>query len=175
MKIAGKEKLESSNISEYNDTKRKFEICREKIVDRMNYIIHSIFEICGGKLDWWDLENDDPEYRSQDIKPDFPLFSDYISFYAVGSLKNDYIVDKSGLEICIRNEFPMRWLREDFEDEIKKGLAEVKRRAELRKLHDQEKAKTRKEKQDKLKQEVLAKLTPEEIKALFSKKDKTYP
>lgn len=175
METVGKEKLEYSDISEYVDTKSKLEICREKIVNRMNYIVRSIFEICGGKLDWWDLENDDPEYRSHGIKPDFPLFDDFISFYAVGSLKNDYIVDKSGKEICIRDEFPMRWFREDFEDEIKNGLKEVKRRAELRKLHDQEKSKARKEKQEKLKAEVLAKLTPEEIKALFSKKNKTYP
>jgi hypothetical protein len=167
-------KLELSTITEYAEKKEQFEACRGKIIDRMNYIIRSIFEICGGKLDWWDLKNDDPEYRSSIIKPEINMFDDFVSFYAVGSLKNDCIVDKNGNGIFIREEFPKRWLWEDFEDEIKNGLAEVKRREELSKLHAQKKEKEKLEKQEQIKQQVLAKLTPEEIKALFNKKNKTY-
>lgn len=160
-------KLEPSIINEYLGEKERFETCRGKIIDRMNYIVRSIFEICGGNLDWWDVENDDPEYRSSGIKPDFNSFDDYISFYAVGSLKNAWIIDKDGREICLRERFPTRWLWEDFEDEIKNGLAEIKHRAELCKIKDQEKAKARKEKQEHLKQQAMGKLTKEELKALL--------
>lgn len=141
-----------------------------KLSDRMNYIVKTIFRTCGGKLEWWDWKNDDPNYRSEIVQPDINEFYGFIKYYSVGSLKNDMIIAKDGQEMIIRDEVPIRWLWEDFEEELTNGLAEKKRREELRKEHGEQKALEKKEKNKELRKQAMSKLSPEEMSALGVKK-----
>lgn len=43
--------------------------------------------------------------------------------------KNNYIIlDKDGFEICLGDGFPIRWLYEDFEDELSTGIVKYSER-----------------------------------------------
>jgi hypothetical protein len=141
------------------DAHAKYAAHLRLLSDRMNYIVHYVFEKVGGKVDWWDWGNEDNE-------------GDFIYAFSPKQLEitgswnkgeKTKFVSKSGEVLTLDGYFPTRWLYEDFEEEYTRGL-----QLYVEKMKEK-KNKTKNEKEQE-KQALLtsarSKLTPEEIKAL---------
>lgn len=129
----------------------------KKIEKRFDYIMQKMGEIIGFTIDWYDYDNagedtDTPGYFDSD------RYGSHIRFLGKFYYKNDYFKK-------YQNEFPTDWLKDDFEQVLKKEVAEFKKQQED--VENKKKADAELERQlalelaEKQKQ-IMEKLTPEE-------------
>jgi hypothetical protein len=162
-------KIDKSDIDQYWSYLNKASAYGNKIEERCDYIIRKIFISCGGGVEYWHF-NDAPEGDQGSLHR--ALDADSVSNFTVETLRY-YDEDHQllarlddGSLVELYNGFPLRWLYEDFEDELDRG----KKRYEKEQLdaaakNKEEKAAKKREK-EKLKVSAAAKLTEEERKAL---------
>ena len=131
------------------------------ITDRCDYIIRKIFEIQGGKVEWWDFSNgrdsSDGYFDADRYKTDIRFIGEF-----KGNWDNFYMTDS----------FPTNWLWENFEDSLTKEVGDWKDKVAIKKEEAKNKKIERENKNKELIKSALAKLTPEECKALGHRKPK---
>ena len=125
---------------------------------RIHYILTVIGKECYGSLDWWDWREEGDSFN-----PDMNMAGGVVSFHAEwrgNSFCNSAIID--GHEWDFSHEFPIRFLYEDFENELRVGVKTFKEQEQLKK----DKAKASREKKKLEKDAALSKLSKEDKKAL---------
>lgn len=141
----------------------------EKILDRITYIIETYVSLWDNKLSTWYF-HDAPEGEAgnfwenhDEYKVHSLLIEDrHISDGKTANHNTEYILlDKNNKEIEIFDSFPVRWLWEDFEQELIEGKAKY----ESKQL---EKASAKQQKKQKWLNSAKAKLSKAELKALKS-------
>lgn len=152
-------KLTQEDIDNWENA-QKFE---QKILDRIDYIIKTIYQTFGRRLSYWYFygagEGEVGNIPAHALKP-----GGYISPVCnphkdtMVHLKNERVVDLLG------DGFPSRWLYEDFEDELKLGKNNY-----IKHIEDEKARKKERAEQNKVKKEEGAKKRGEEIKALMAK------
>lgn len=151
------------------------QLSKLKIIGRICYIYKTIASGFGAKLNW-SLE--DYEIKEYDIE-ELNDCRDGI-YCCLDNPLNDFLINAIAL---IKNHkgskvehdfsdgsFPIRWIFEDFEDELKSGIKEhedmLKKELEEEKANKQRLAKTEKNRKNII-ANVKKKLTPEEIEVVF--------
>lgn len=163
-----KEKIAKETFAKWQDLNNQAGALEGGIIDRVDYIIHKIFAVFNNELDWWDFPGDGDRCEGGRLSDAIRHDDDIFCFTAETReyLKEKVILLKDGSEWGFDNEFPTRWLFEDFEEELiegKKKFEEVKiERAKQALL----KKKTKKEKDKILVEQAKAKLSKEELAAL---------
>jgi hypothetical protein len=139
----------------------------QDIIDRIGYIIRTIYKEIGEELSTWYFDGaDEGEVGIIDID-DYGtgLFGTSIVYEpglydTMVKLKKEGVIDLGG------DGLPTRWLYEDFEDELRAGIvAYEKHQVAEKEARAKKKIATTKSKNEKL-AAIKAKLTPEEIKFL---------
>jgi hypothetical protein len=139
--------------------------------NRITYIVQQICKAYKTELHTWQFFNYDYEDSSVG---DFgrACYVDYINVHItvvngnnnLGSLSNDKIILKDGTTWGL-DHIPLRWLFEDFEEELTQGcktyLEQLEKEKELKNIQS-------KNKKDLIKS-IKSKLTPEELKAVMIK------
>lgn len=149
--------LTKETIAEVLEAHKKYSTLSEQIDKRMKFILEFCINTVGGKLGWWDWEDE----------ADFPnAYSPELLYIAGEWTCGDKMkfIDKNGEEQCFYS-IPTRWLYEDFQDEFVNGIKLYK---------EKQQAKTKKKQQNRQNREKLiasakAKLTAEELKAILKK------
>ena len=140
----------------------------EVIQDRVNYILRKTAEIFGGKIEWWDWSNGAGEADGH-FEPSF-LRDKCINVDGEtkgGGDDGDWVaILKNDEEWELRLEFPIRWLTEDFEQELIAGIEKYKDKKLKRKETEKQKKLAREINKQKLVNAAKAKLTKEELAAI---------
>lgn len=139
-----------------------------KILDRITYVLRAIYKEFGAELDYWYFDGAG-EGEVGDL--DSHLDKDSIHSFMIFT-KEPYEGDEmfakldDGTYAEFGYDFPTRWLYEDFEDELSRGVAIVKQEALDEEKKKAEKKAAKKAEKERLKASAASKLTPEERKAL---------
>lgn len=157
------------SFEEFNKLKQTADLYHQAIEERLNYLFHTIFENCGSYLQTWWVSGAD-EGKVGDINK-LLRGSNYIHFGQVccESPKRDYEKFKvilDGKEWDLLSAIPKRWLFENFEDELDKGLESYRTKLKNKKLSAVDKRKANKQLKEKLIVSARSKLTIEEQKAV---------
>lgn len=136
----------------------------EQIVDRINYIMESIFSLFSKKSAYWyfygagegEVGNLWANYNQSHI--------DMVIDECPG--ESMVVLLKDGTEWGFDDSIPTRWLFEDFETELTEGKKKYKELEEDRKNTDKAKRLYQKEQNKKLAQVAKSKLTKKELAAL---------
>lgn len=120
-------KLSEQDISDYKEARKAFKKKENEIVKRINYIVKTFCKACGE-------ENCDWQFYYEEEKID--LTEDWIEVIMSPSLALT-MINKHGEEIDLENDFPIRWLIEDFEQELIDGI-ELYNRSENKKKEKEE-------------------------------------
>ena len=150
-----KRDIEKTKIA-YNNWKSS----EQKIFDRSNYILHKTAEMFGGKIEWWDW---DEEHF------DISMMSDEaINVYGKTKCRGagEWVAILNGDEWELKLAFPRRWLLEDFEQELSEGIKKYNEEKITHLEIEKQKTLTRKSNRQKLLNSAKEKLTKEERKAL---------
>lgn len=152
------------NWQEAHAKASKFE---DQIIDRIDYILNTWFEVFGSKLDYWYFDGAD-EGEVGNLSRYFDNNSISGFYVEVNKCPNEMIIiDKDGHEWGWESEIPTRWLFEDgVKEEIVNGKAEYERRERERKEKKKQSAANRKAKDEQLAAEAMKKLSKEELAAL---------
>lgn len=150
-------------FGERAEVQRKLGELEQPLFNRINYVIESAITQLGGTVAWWDWKYPDGPDSIDNVFQGGDYF--FPIDWEVDGLGTDdtWIIDKYGIETCLFEGFPVRWLFEEFESEVTEGRqkwadAEAKRLKSLRAY--------KKTKKQQLIASAKNKLTPEERKAL---------
>lgn len=154
-------KLTIDEINLYKDYLAKAGRLEDKIYKRIDYILKRCFAEIGKELkdgDWW--------FYSDDCAPISKHIGKYVSgfeFHKYSPDNSPILIDRDGNIVEITDGFPSRWLTEDFEEELVRGV-------ELYRKQQEEIKRKAAEESDKLKNSLkakaLAKLTAAEKRVL---------
>lgn len=139
-----------------------------KILDRITYVLRTIFKEFGTELDYWYFCGaEEGEVGNLDAHLDKNSVSSFMTF-TKGPYEGGEMFAKLNDGTCAEfgYEFPTRWLYEDFEDELSRGVAIVKQEELDEEKEKAEKKAAKKATKEKLKASAAAKLTADERKAL---------
>lgn len=157
--------ITDGDITALNSTYNAYNQHAQGIQNRVNYIVRKTAEIFGGKIGWWDWNNGGGEVDGH-FEPSF-LRNDYINVDGETKGGGDWVaILKDDEEWELRLVVPLRWLTEDFEQELIDGIQKYKDKELKRKETEKQKKLTRAANKQKLLETVKAKLTKEELKAL---------
>ena len=129
-------------VAEAEEVSRRAENLEQSIIDRISYIMASVFKLFGkSKAYWWFNGASEGEVGSFWKNYDKEQIS---VITECPSGEEMIILLKDGSEWGLVDGFPTRWLFEDFETEIKEGKQKYKekeiiRKTELKKLSDRKK------------------------------------
>jgi hypothetical protein len=144
----------------------------EKITDRMNYILHSLFEMYGAKLDTWYFDGageGEMGELSRYLRDD-EIYGIVTELYTRDRFRDKQVdiifIDKNDHECSYEGAIPTRWLFEDFETEVLEGKKKYEEKEAARKLQAKENLKKQKEEDKKLAEVAKAKLSKKELAAL---------
>jgi len=165
--------ISNSTISYWKKLRQEADEVENVITDRIDYILHFIFNFEKAKLHSWYFEGASEgeignlgSYLGSDgtiysIVTDGSNFSGY-----------SYIL-KDGTRWSYEGILPYRWLFEDFESELIEGKQKFDEKEKLRKLQLKEKKEKKKQKEalrsvedSKMMSELKQKLSPEELGVL---------
>jgi len=145
-------------ISHRNSLSKEIAKVDGLIGNRITYIAEFVCNAFEQKLDCWYFS--DAENFSEAVKGDRIT----LSMYAKN--RTDYICNvillKDGTEWQL-DEIPLRWLTEDFEDEVVEGRLKYIKYLETKKQETKERLLKEKADKEKVLQEIKNKLTPEEF------------
>lgn len=140
----------------------------EEIVNRIDHILRTWFQIYGAKLEYWYFDGA-AEGEVGDLHR-FMNEDNIYNFYteAKNYPENDLIfIDRDGDEYAWQSEIPTRWLYDDnFEEEIRQGKIKYELQEEERKAKKKQSAALKKEINEKLVAQAKLKLSKEELAAL---------
>ena len=163
--------ISADTITHCKELRNKLNLLEGEIIDRLNYIIYTMFSMWGINFDTWYFEGAEEgevgnlwrNYASDEISGLVLDFDRHEEEYNSGSIT---IIDKDGDEWQFYNSIPTRWLFEPFEGELAKGKELFFQQEIARKEALKTKRAKQKEKDLKLAEAAKAKLSPEEIAAL---------
>lgn len=155
-------------VAQWHLSKKETIKLEEEILDRIDYILNTWFNIYGAKLDYWYFDGaEEGEVGDMSRYFDDDSISGFyteVENYPDGDMA---FIDKEGDEYSWQSEIPTRWLFEEgFAEEITKGKAEYERLEAERKANKKKKAAAKKEKDALLAAQAKAKLSKEELAAL---------
>lgn len=165
-------KITADHLTKAAEAERVANELKSPIYDRCQEVVNVICEIFGKRLDWWHFGyGESSEISGGEFDFDWKDFT-YGHIYAKGG--SNLICDlKEGEEIDLSQGFPIRFLYEDFEEELTEGVAKAKVRIEKEKMRKKEKDQAAKLRKAELTASAKAKLksvlSPEEIRALKGK------
>ncbi len=138
------------------------------IIERITYIIHTLFEKFDMKLDTW--------YFDDAGESQVGNLADHYGKYEIDSIaielnknfkyKDISIIDRFGEEWSWGNSIPIRWLFEDFEKEIIDGKVKYIEKEAARKSRQKELSANKKKKDQLLIEQAKKKLSTEELAAI---------
>lgn len=138
-----------------------------QIINRVTYIIEFWFQTFGAKVTNWYFD-----------EAGEGMVGDLIDNLNPNSISNIYtdckphpkgdmvIIDKHGDEYIWESEIPIRWLFEDFEDEVTNGKKLFEEKELTRKSKKKELSLAKKAEDEKLIAEAKKKLSPQELAAI---------
>lgn len=153
-------------LNEYKQKQEEADWYKGAIVDRIDYILKSIFDFEGGSLNYWYFDG-----ASEGEVGDFSYAMGDNEIYNIITEGNpfgkgyNYIL-KDGKVWKYEGSIPSRWLFEDFEEELVKGKESFDRREEEQKKKKKEASESKKIKNQMLAEQAKAKLSKEELLAL---------
>ena len=138
------------------------------IIERLSYIVHTIYNIFGYQVNTWYFD-DAKEGEVGDLKNH--IYNDYINNIIVEckSLKKDpaiIIFDKNRFEWEKDLGIPVRWLFENFEQEIIDGKKKFEEKEAARKAKNKEQSAKQKLEDQELINSAKSKLSKKELAAL---------
>jgi hypothetical protein len=165
MKIIPIKPITPELVKEAEDLASKAGRLEERIIERIHYIMVSIFKTFNKKEAYWyfygaeegDVGDLWKHYNKDDIN--------VVVINAVGGDKM-IILLKDGSEWGFEDSIPTRWLFEDFEEELSEGKKKFKEKEESRKLAEQEKRRQKKDTDVAIAKVAKAKLSKKELAAL---------
>lgn len=137
------------------------------ILNRITYILEVWFAAFGAKLENWYFDNageGEVGNLCDNVNPDsiVNIYSECKPF----PRKEMVILDKWGDEWGWESEIPLRWLFEDFEDEVNNGKKLFDEKELARKSKKKELSLAKKMKDEELIEKAKMKLSPEELAAI---------
>ena len=145
-------------VADWKETRHRADVLESKIVDRMDYIIHTVCKTFDVSLETWYFD-DAQEGQMGHLTCDDP---ELFAKWDIRDRKEMVILTQDDEEFYFDNNIPTRWLFENFEEELENG----KKRYDER---EEEKLKKRLEATEytkKLADSAKKKLTKEELRAL---------
>ena len=129
----------------------------EDLTKRFYYIVHTIAQLTGRTIDWFDYDNEGGEYNPGVF--DTEVYRDCVGYLGEFSNKKDMKVRFEDYD----DSFPTRWFYNNFEDELKSEQSAFFKEEEEK--NNEKNAKLLKNKQDftKIQNSIKAKLTKEEM------------
>lgn len=139
-------------------------LLEEQIVDRINYIMQSIFKLFSKKNAYWYFYG----AGEGEVGNLWAHYDQYHIDVVIDECPGESMVIllKDGTEWGFDDSIPTRWLFEDFETELTEGKKKYKELEETRKNTDKTKRLYQKEQDKKLAQVAKGKLTKKELAAL---------
>lgn len=135
------------------------------VMDRVDYIIEKIADTFDSEVKWWSFPCSS-EYHS--MGNFYDAYNDDC-FQFEGEFKRSHswtIILDDGEEYDLNNEFPTRWLYENFEEELINGKKELEQKIAKQKEDKVKKTLLKNSTKKKLLESAKSKLTEEEKKAL---------
>jgi len=161
-------KINKTDLDKYWTAIKAVGPYHEKIVNRINYILRTTYKEFGGEIDWWDFENyDGNAYTLEQCLGKTEVSN--LDVRVKGSWRDleELIIKLDDGDYCeFTYGFPIRWLYEEFEDELSRGKATQEKEVAAEKKAKADKKAAKKAAKEKIKVTAAAKLTPEERKAL---------
>ncbi len=136
------------------------------VIDRVDYIIGKIAEVFKSEVEWWSYPNSTKENSMGNLND---AYNDDC-FQFEGSFNKDIkdwvIILDEGEECDLNCSFPIRWLYENFEEELINGKKELEQKLAKQKKDKVKKTLLKHSAKKKLLESAKSKLTEEERKAL---------
>ena len=163
-------KITPDIIQKRKEMAKELALLDGKIVNRIGYIIKTIYSTFHRKLKYWYVEGAG-ENEIGDINK--IICGDSIETWRLHiepyHQENLIIFDRGNILQYLPDNIPIRWMYEDFENELISGKEKYEVREQEEKLKDKTKKELQKQKKAELIAIAKAKLSPEELKALRSK------
>lgn len=154
-----KKPITRGTVVDWKQSKKSYESTEQVIVDRMDYILHTVFEEFGNDFGSWYF-HDAGEGQMGHLTWDE---TDLVMEFYQPKIKNEMIfIDKGGDEYRFDQSIPTRWLFEDFEEELSDGIKKYQEKESQR----VKKVLSVKDATKKLAESAKKKLTKEELAAL---------
>lgn len=167
MKKLVKELLVEDDVKKWKDTYAIVSVCEEKIINRMDYIIKTIFEAFGLKVSYWTAYSEDGSLNSSISENTVGWYEIDFQNYNSFPKKKLVILLKDGTEFGFDDhEFPRRWLFEDFEQELIDGKISYLKAKDFKDKIEKEYLIKKQKETAELVNSIKAKLTKQELAAL---------
>lgn len=163
MEKLGEEKIDLNTLKNWKILKEQLKPIEESIEYRCNYVVKEIVKIFHKKFDWWDFDNSCEDERGH-FDPDYIQY-EVVGTSIAGCINMIAILKEEG-EWDLAQGFPLRFLFEDFQQEVIDGRELYKKKEEEENKKAQELKKLKAFENEKIKEAARAKLTKEERKAL---------
>ena len=154
-----KTKLTKEDLDFYKEAETRYEALKSNIVDRIDEILKFSFKTFGSKLEYWYFDG----AEEGEIGP-LKIDTEWGDVH--GMVMKPYftmvILLEDGSEWGIEDGIPIKWLTEDYQDEIVKGKKLYEKKQEEKKA----KEKARREKKKDIAAQAKTKLSKAELKAL---------
>lgn len=152
-------KKDIKSLSSDTITKKKHDELLSRINDRFNYVIHTLMEIQGRKLDWYDYANlGEGDDEQGEFDPE--MYAEEIEF------SGKFDTPKN----CLYYDYlPTKWLSEDFEDALRIEIADHKLGLVAKVADKKKKAQKASLRKKELKVSIRQKLTKEELACIAFK------
>jgi hypothetical protein len=163
-KVEPVDKITPELVAEAEELATKAGRLEEKIVDRLHYIVTSIFKLFNKKDAYWYFYGA-AEGEVGDLWSHYDI--DSISIVADNCPDDSMVILlKDGSEWGLDDGIPTRWLFEDFEQEVVNGKTLYEAKLKQHKANEKEKRFLQKEEDKKLVEIAKAKLTKKELAAI---------
>jgi len=170
--------LTSETIAAAKEAMTNLHVYEKAINERVEYVIKTIYETFGLKVEWWDYgiqSHHDNEYASDIWSELFGKNNKGIEFSVMEAKSIDgegypdrfIILNEESKEQSLDHYFPLRWLTEEFEPELKDGKKRWDDQVAAKKAKETE----AKSKKDDLAKTAKAKLSKSELEALKASLD----
>jgi hypothetical protein len=137
------------------------EVNLDPLVHRVNYILRFIAQTYGFTIDWWDwTDTSDRDYDPIDFEDGNYVDEHSVRFYCATNHFHELpeLLTKNNEEWGLDDEFPTRWLTEDFEEELVTGIEKLKLKRYQAIIEYNERVANKKVKEKEILDSALAKL-----------------
>lgn len=160
--------ISKKRIEEFEELRIHLEILKDEAADRMQYILDEIKRVCCKNTKWieyWDWPGEN--FTNISAEDEWCHLDHSITEASASRSDRFMVILADGEEHDFMYlEIPMKWLFEDFEDELSTGRELYLQKKEKKASQKQKKRAEKQEKTRLLVEAAKRKLTPEERKAL---------
>lgn len=159
--------LDPSLTDKFKEAEKAVSVISEIIEERITYIIQKVHDTFGVAYENWYMED---ARENETAFTSHYLIYDSIGYDTSGCSfpKDAFIIDKNGKKYDFTwNQFPTRWIFEEFEKELEDGRALYVEKKKAKKQKSEEET-------ERLLVSIREKLSPEEFKLLNSSKQWKY-